>query len=178
MNKIGFGFLRLPRLDPANAQSVDYERLNPMVDAYLRMGGRYFDTAYTYLGGASEEAIRKSLVERHERNTFLLADKLPGYKVQRYEDCRKFFDESRLRCGVDYFDVYLLHWLNGRNYAIAEAQDEFRFLRDLKEEGLAGKIGFSYHDGPELLNRILDAHPEVDYVQLQINYLDWESPSI
>ena len=178
MNKMGFGFLRLPRLDATDEKSINYELLDRMVDSFLEKGGRYFDTAYTYLEGISEEAMRKSLVERHNRNSFTLADKLPGYRVKCYDDCRKYFEESLRRCGVDYFDVYLLHWLNGHNYAIAEEQEEFRFLRELKEKGMTKKIGFSYHDGPELLEKILLTHPEVDYVQLQINYLDWESSAI
>jgi len=178
MNKTGFGFLRLPRLDPNDPHSVDDPLLNAMVDRFLVLGGRYFDTAYTYLGGTSEEAIRSALVLRHPRDSFILADKLPGYKVKSYDQCRRYFDESCRRCGVDYFDVFLLHWLNDRNYAIAQAQEEFCFLQELKDQGLARKIGFSYHDGPELLHRILTEHPEVDYVQLQINYLDWDSVAL
>lgn len=175
MNKTGFGFLRLPRTAD---QGIDYDILNPMVDRFLALGGRYFDTAYTYLGGFSEEAIRKSLVERHPRDSFILADKLPGYKVKSPGDCRMFFDQQLCRCGVEYFDVFLLHWLNEENYAIAERFDEFGFLRQLKADGKAREIGFSYHDSPELLDRILTAHPEVDIVQLQINYLDWDSVSL
>lgn len=178
MKKTGFGFLRLPRLDAADEKSVDYDLLNRMVDSFLEKGGQYFDTAYTYLDGISEEAIRKSLTERHPRNRFLLADKLPGYDVTSYEQCREFFEESLARCGVDYFDVYMLHWLNRENYVLAEQYEEFRFLQELKAAGKATRIGFSYHDSPELLDEILKAHPEVDLVQLQINYLDWDSPSI
>ncbi len=175
MNKTGFGFLRLPRLDDG---SIDYDSLNPLVDRFLALGGQYFDTAYTYLSGLSEEAIRKALVERHPRHSFLLADKLPGYKVKTPSECQVYFDEQLRRCGVDCFDVYLLHWLNEENYRIAEEMEEFSFLQRLKAEGKAKKIGFSYHDGPELLDRILQKHPELDCVQLQINYLDWESVSI
>ena len=178
MNKTGFGFLRLPRLDPGDEKSIHYEILNPMVDRFLELGGRYFDTAWTYLNGLSEEALRKSLVERHPRDSFILADKLPGYLCKTYDDCSTYFEECLHRCGVDYFDVYLLHWLNEKNYAIAEQLDEFRFLQELKAQGRVKKTGFSYHDSPELLDRILTAHPEVDYVQLQINYLDWDSPAI
>lgn len=178
MNKTGFGFLRLPRIDQSDEKSVDYILLNTMVDRFLEMGGTYFDTAYTYLGGASEEAIRKSLVERHPRKSFILADKLPGYKVKSYEECYTCFDVQLKRCGVDFFDVFLLHWLNHKNYDLAEKYDEFRFLRELKESGKAKKIGFSYHDGPELLDKILTSHPEVDIVQLQLNYLDWNSEAL
>lgn len=178
MNKTGFGFLRLPRIDQNDEKSVNYELLNDMVDVFLQMGGTYFDTAYTYLGGVSEEALKKSLVERHPRESFKIADKLPGYQVKSYEECGHLFNEQLKRCGVDYFDVYMLHWLNKKNYDLAEKYDEFRFLRELKESGKAIRIGFSYHDGPELLDTILTAHPEIDIVQLQINYLDWHSDSL
>ena len=178
MNKTGFGFLRLPRLDPSDEKSVDYELLNKMVDTFLEKGGSYFDTAYTYLGGVSEEALRRSLVERHPRDAFRIADKLPGYKVKSYEECREYFRTQQERCGVEYFDVYMLHWLNKKNYDLAEQYEEFRFLQELKAEGKAKKIGFSYHDGPELLDQILTAHPEVDVVQIQVNYLDWNSESL
>jgi len=178
MNKTGFGFLRLPRENPADENSIDYPLLNAMVDRFLALGGHYFDTAYTYLGGASEEAIRRSLVERHPRNLFHLADKLPSWKVSCKTDCEVIFQEQLQRCGVSYFDVYLVHWLNEANYKICQKFDEFRFLTDLKERGLAKQIGFSYHDSPELLNQILEDHPEIDLVQLQINYLDWESVAL
>ena len=178
MNKTGFGFLRLPRLDQSDEKSVDYELLNKMVDIFLEKGGFYFDTAYTYLGGVSEEALRKSLVERYPRDSFQIADKLPGYKVKSYEECYTYFAEQQRRCGVEFFDVYMLHWLNNKNYALAEQFDEFRFLSELKKSGKAKKIGFSYHDGPELLDTILTAHPEIDIVQIQVNYLDWNSEAL
>ncbi len=178
MNKTGFGFLRLPRLEPNDEKSVDYNLLNQMVDTFLEKGGTYFDTAYTYLGGVSEEALRKSLVERHPRNAFQIATKLPGYKVKSHEECWKLFEEQQERCGVNDFDVYLLHWLNRKNYDLAEQYDEFRFLRELKEKGKAKEVGFSYHDGPELLDHILKEHPEVDIVQIQVNYLDWNSEAL
>ncbi len=178
MNKLGFGFLRLPRLDAEDEKSIDWELLNQMVDAFLAGGGDYFDTAYTYLNGLSEEALRKTLVERHPRHTFRIADKLAGYLVKATGDCEKQFQIQLERCGVDYFDVYLLHWLNPANYRIAEQFDEFGFLQRLKAQGKARKIGFSYHGSAALLEEILTAHPEVDIVQLQINYLDWDDPAI
>lgn len=174
MNKLGFGFLRLPQTEG----EIDYPLLNQMVDAFLAHGGSYFDTAYTYLDGNSEIAIRESLVKRHPRESFVLADKLPSWKVTAYEDCWKYFDEQCQRCGVDAFDVYLLHWLNRANYGVCEKHHEFAFLRELKAAGKAKKIGVSYHDSAALLDEILTAHPEVDIVQLQINYLDWNSTAI
>lgn len=178
MNKTGFGFLRLPRLNPAEERNIDFALLCRLVDCFLERGGDYFDTAYTYLGGASEEALRKTLVERYPRNRFRIADKLPGYMAKTREDNRLLFEESLRRCGVDYFDVYLLHGLNGENYEIAEKLDQFGFLQSLKEAGRVRHTGFSFHDTAQLLDRILSEHPEVDYVQLQINYLDWESLSV
>ncbi len=174
MNKLGFGFLRLPQ----DGEDIDYPLLNQMVDAFLSHGGTYFDTAYTYLDGKSEEAIRKSVVERHSRESFCLADKLPSWKVTSHKDCFRYFNEQLDRCGVDFFDIYLLHWLNQENYEICEKYDEFAFLRELKKIGKTKKIGFSYHDSADLLDKILTSHPEVDIVQLQINYLDWDSTAI
>ncbi len=178
MHKLGFGFLRLPRTNMDDDTSMDWELLNQMVDTFLAQGGNYFDTAYTYLNGMSEEALRKTLVERHPRESFRIADKLPGYKVEKPEDCEAFFQVQLQRCGVEWFDLYMLHWLNPENYAIAEKFDEFGFLQQLKDRGLAKKIGFSYHGDAALLEQILTAHPEVDIVQLQINYLDWLDPAI
>ncbi|HIX76217.1 MAG TPA: aldo/keto reductase [Candidatus Fusicatenibacter merdavium] len=176
MNKLGFGFLRLPVLEKDG--DIDLERLNGMVDTFLQHGRKYFDTAYTYLDGKSEWAIRESVVKRHSREEFLLADKLPGYMMKSYDDCRRCFEFQLERCGVDYFDVYLLHWLNGTNDKIAEKYREFEFLQELKRDGKARIIGFSFHDTADLLDEILTSHPEVDVVQLQINYLDWNSESV
>lgn len=177
MNKIGFGFLRLPHIGD-DEKNIDWELLHQMTDAFLAAGGTYFDTAYTYLDGKSEEAIRKSVTERHARDRFVLADKLPSWHVKSQEDCRNYFEEQLERCGVDYFDVYLLHWLNRENYEIVERYREFEFLQEMKAAGKVKRIGFSYHDGPELLEEILAAHPETEIVQLQINYLDWKSVGI
>ena len=174
MAELGFGFLRMPQ----NETGLDYAAINEMVDAFMAAGGTYFDTAYMYLDGKSEEAIRKCVVERYPRKRFFLADKMPGYDVTRYADCRKYFEESCRRCGVDYFDLFMLHWLNEKHYRIAQEQREFEFLQELKREGKAKLIGFSFHDTAELLDQILTEHPEVDVVLLQINYLDWESPAI
>ncbi len=175
MNKLGFGFLRLPMRE---GQGIDWTLLNEMVDTFLAGGGTYFDTAYTYLNGLSEEALRRTVVERHPRNAFQIADKLPGYLVKEPEDCERFFQIQLERCGVTWFDVYMLHWLNPENYRTAEQFDEFGFLKAMKDRGLARKTGFSYHGSAALLDQILSAHPEVDVVQLQINYLDWNDPAI
>ena len=178
MNKTGFGYLRLPQLEREAGKVVDFEAVNALTDEFLALGGDYFDTAYTYLEGRSEDALRRCLVERHPRQRFRVATKLPGYQLKTPADCERAFEEQRRRCGVDYFDVYLLHWLNDKNYAMAEDRNQFAFLQKLKAEGLAKEVGFSYHDSPQLLDEILTRHGEVDYVQLQLNYLDWESPAL
>ena len=157
---LGFGFLRLPQVDGA----VDYEAGCTLVDRFLSLGGRYFDTAYTYLEGQSEEAIRRCLVERHPRESYHLADKLPGFAAQSEEDSLRFFETSLKRCGVDYFDTYLLHGLNEENYEIAKKFHQFEFLQEMKARGRVKRIGFSFHDCPELLDRILSEHPEVECV--------------
>lgn len=174
MNKMGFGFLRFPM---ENGE-VCYDVLTPMVDAFFAGGGRYIDTSYTYLNGKSEEAVRKAVVERYPRDSFVLANKLPGYQVKERSDLYRYFEESLSRCGVEYFDVYMLHWLNCKHYAMAEQFREFEFLQELKEAGKVRRIGFSFHDTAELLDEILTKHPEVDCVLMQINYLDWESEGV
>ncbi|MBE6918103.1 MAG: Fe-S oxidoreductase [Ruminococcaceae bacterium] len=178
MNKTGFGYLRLPQLETPAGKAVDLDAVNALTDEFLSRGGDYFDTAYTYLEGRSEDALRRCLVQRHPRERFRVATKLPGYKMKSLADCEATFQEQLARCGVDFFDVYLLHWLNEKNYAIAEEMGQFAFLQRLKEAGKVRETGFSYHDGPELLDEILTKHSEVDYVQLQLNYLDWESPAL
>ena len=174
INKLGFGFLRLPKKDG----ELDWQTICSMVDVFMGGGGVFFDTCYTYLDGLSEAAIRKCVVERKPRHSFQLCDKLPGYLFKSYEDCQKYFDEELSRCGVEWFDILMLHWLNDENYAIAEKYDEFRFLREKKAEGKAKRIGFSYHGDAALLDKILTGHPEVDVVLMQLNYLDWESEGI
>lgn len=175
MNKLGFGFLRLPQTAGKN---IDWPILEQMVDLFISRGKTYFDTAYTYLDGRSEAALKRTVVERYPRSCIQIADKLPSWKVKCKEDCDRYFQEQCERCGVDYFDVYLLHWLNQANYAIAEKYDEFTFMAQLKNTGRVGKTGFSYHGDAATLDAILSAHPEVTVVQLQINYLDWDAPAM
>ncbi len=153
MNKLGFGFLRLPQ---TRNRDIDLPLLERMVDRFLSSGGTYFDTAYTYLDGMSETALKQAVVERHPRASFQIADKLPGWMVRRHEDCERYFLEQCDRCGVDFFDVYLLHWLNRANYAIAERFNEFGFLERLKADGRIGKIGFSYHGDAATLEQVRD----------------------
>lgn len=176
MNKLGFGFLRLPTIE--NNKKIDYTLLCQMVDEFIKAGGIYFDTAYTYLDGLSEEAIKEAVVKRYSRDKIQIANKLPSWKIKSYDECIKYFNEQLNRCGVTYFDTYLLHWLNKSHYDIATKYEEFTFLEKLKSDGKVKKIGFSYHDNAQLLDKILSQHPEIDVVQLQINYLDWDSEGV
>lgn len=172
--KLGFGAMRLPQTDSDDPKSIDLAQFRQMADLFMERGFRYFDTAYPYHDGYSEEAIRQCVVERYPRESFLLADKMPVYLVKAAEDYDRFFQEQLRRCGVDYFDVYLLHNLGRDRYPETERFGGFDFLKRLKENGQAKNIGFSFHDDAETLDQILTAHPEVDVVQLQINYLDWD----
>lgn len=173
MNKLGFGFLRLP-----GQGQLQLDTINTLVDAYMAGGGTFFDTAYTYLDGKSELAIRECVVRRKPRGSFQICDKLPGYRFTSPQDCQTHLEEMLRRCGVDYFDILMLHWLNARHYAIAEKTGQFAFLREKKAQGLARRIGFSFHGSAQLLDQILTEHPEVDVVLIQLNYLDWDSAGI
>lgn len=173
--KLGFGFLRLPQTDHGE---IDLETTKEMVDLFLKNGFRYFDTAYTYLGGKSEVFLREALVERYPRETFLIADKLPCGYLKSGKTAREIFAEQLVRCGVDYFDVYLLHGLDAEDAAYAEETGCFDFLRELKEQKLARYTGFSFHDTADVLDDILTRHPQIDVVQIQLNYLDWDNPII
>ncbi len=171
--KLGFGAMRLPLRDSEDQTSIDLDLVCRMVDLYLERGFRYFDTAYPYHEGHSEAALRRCLVERYPRERFLLADKMPLFRVKTAEDYDRLFQEQLQRCGVNWFDVYLLHNLGRDSLPATERLGGFEFLLRLKEQGLARNVGFSFHDDAETLDQILTAHPEVDVVQLQINYLDW-----
>jgi len=175
---LGFGCMRLPLLDKDDQTSFDKNTLNKLVDIFLEKGFTYFDTAYVYHGYRSEEAVRESLVKRHPRDTFKLATKMPMRDLQAKEDMERFFNEQLTNCGVDYFDSYLLHNLGVNTYKKACQFDSFSFGLQKKREGKIKNFGISFHDTPELLDKILTEHPELDFVQLQINYIDWDNPGI
>jgi len=176
--KLGFGFMRLPVLDKEDNSKIDYEQLNSMVDSFIEQGFTYFDTAYMYHSFKSEIALREALVKRHSRDSFTVANKLPVVTLKKSEDMERIFNEQLEKTGLEYFDYYLLHNLGVAHYEIAERFDTFSFVAGKKAEGKVRKIGFSFHDTADLLDEILTAHPEVDFVQLQINYLDWDNESI
>jgi predicted aldo/keto reductase-like oxidoreductase len=172
IKKLGFGFMRLPRKD----DKVDYEPMKKLVDAFLERGFSYFDTAYVYEG--SEESLRETLVKRHPREKFQIATKLPTMMLKTKEELRPAFETSLARLGVDFIDFYLLHGISGAENEKCEQIGVWEFLRELKEEGKIRHYGFSYHDNPENLDAILTRHPDAEFVQLQINYLDWDSAEV
>lgn len=178
MKKLGFGCMRLPLLNKDDQTAVDLETLNTLVDAFLEKGFTYFDTALTYHGFKSEEFVREALVKRHDREKFLLATKLPPRVLKAEEDQERIFNEQLEKCGVEFFDYYLLHNIGVSAYQQARQYDSFGFVQRKKREGKIKNVGMSFHDTPELLDEILTAHPELDFVQLQINYIDWENPGI
>ncbi len=170
--KLGFGLMRLPK----KGISIDIPQTSKMVDQFLDAGFTYFDTAHVYPG--SEEAIKKALVDRYPRESFTLATKLYAAMSPTSGMAKKQFETSLKRTGAGYFDYYLLHSLMENNYRKYERFGIWQFAEEQKAKGLIRHIGFSYHDGPELLDRLLTEHPDVDFVQLQINYADWENPDV
>ena len=178
MKKLGFGFMRLPMTDKDDPKSIDKEMLKKMVDIFLERGFTYFDTAYMYHDHASEAALREVLTERHPRGAFTVATKLPLMFLEIEGDQERIFDEQLEKCGVGYFDYYLLHNVNVHTYEKMKEFDSFGFIAKMKERGLIKHIGFSYHDDAELLDRVLTEHPEAEFVQLQLNYLDCDNESI
>lgn len=174
IKKLGFGMMRLPK----NAEGeIDVEQVKVMVDAFMEAGFTYFDTAWVYNG--SEEATRKALVERYPRESYQLATKNAAWSgCKTKEDAIAQFEESLARTGAGYFDNYLLHNLGPNRTQVFEDLDMWNFVKEMKAAGKIKKYGFSFHSTPEELEQILTAHPDVDFVQLQINYADWEEPSV
>lgn len=178
IKKLGFGLMRLPQKS-GNAADIDLEQFKQMVDLFLERGFTYFDTSYVYHDGASETAIREALVKRHPRESFLLVSKFPTFQMPAEDKVEGIFQEQLDKCGVEYFDYYLLHNLNRYIYA-TEVQDAHLFdhMKRWKEQGKIRHIAFSYHDDAAHLDQILTEHPEVDAVQIVLNYYDWEEPFI
>ena len=170
--------MRFPLLDENDPKSIDLEQVERMFDIFLEKGFLYVDTAYPYHEGESEKAVKKALVERYPRTSFRLADKLPTFNLKEEADCPRIFQEQLEKTGVSYFDYYLIHCLTKDLYETAKKCKAFEFVQTMKEEGRVKEFGFSFHDTPEKLDEILSDHPEVDFVQLQINYLDWEAENV
>ena len=173
MKKLGFGLMRLPKI----GEEIDVEQTKKMVDLFLEAGFTYFDTAFVYNG--SEDAIRKALVERYPRESYTLATKMAAWiGCKTREEAIKQFDTSLERTGAGYFDYYLLHNLGQQRTKVFDDFNLWNWAFEMKEQGKLKHVGFSFHASPEELEEILTKHPEVDFVQLQINYADWENPAI
>ena len=175
MRKFGFGLMRLPLIDPKVATSIDIEQMKQMVDLFIEKGFTYFDTAWMYMGFSSEDATKKALVERHPRNTYTLATKLHSNFINTKEDRDKVFNAQLEKTGAGYFDYYLIHDVEEASYKKYNQLDCFTWLADKKAQGLVKHMGFSFHDTADLLEEVLSTHPEMEFVQLQLNYLDWEN---
>ncbi len=173
--KLGFGLMRLPTLP--GTEDIDLPAVCRMADAFLSEGYSYFDTAYMYHHGKSEEALREAVVRRHPRDSFTVADKMPIMMLKEPADIPRIFEEQLQKCGVDYFDYYLLHSLTAGHVKTAEDFGAFTYLQKKKAEGKIRRLGFSFHDSAAVLDDILKNHPDMEFVQLQVNYLDWDSPS-
>lgn len=172
--KFGFGCMRLPM----KGAEVDYDEFNRMIDYFMESGFRYFDTAHGYLEEKSETAIRDCLVKRYPRDSYLLADKLTENYFQKEEDIRPLFELQLERTGVEYFDYYLHHAMTAEYYPKFETCNAFEIVKELRREGKVRHIGMSFHDKAEVLEKILKKHPEIEVVQLQFNYADYDDQGI
>ncbi len=173
--KLGFGLMRLPLTDRTDAGAIDVEQVKRMVDTFLERGFTYLDTAWMYCGFHSEQVAKTALVDRHPRDSYTLATKLHAGFINSLEDRDLIFNAQLEKTGVTYFDYYLLHGIEAAMLPKYEQFDCFQWLLDKKAKGLVKHAGFSFHDSAQLLDEILTKHPEMEFVQLQINYLDWES---
>ncbi len=170
--KLGFGLMRLPK----KGLGIDIPQTCEMVDAFLASGGTYFDTAHVYPG--SEDAVRKALTSRHPRENYTIATKLYASAMPTEKMAKNQLETSLKRMQTDYIDYYLLHTLTAGNKKKYDKFGLWDFVREQKEKGVIRHYGFSFHDGPELLDQLLTEHPDVEFVQLQINYADWENPTV
>lgn len=170
----GFGCMRLPMID----DHVDIEQMNRMVDYFLEQGFNYFDTAHGYLNGLSEKAIKTCLSDRHDRSEFILTDKLTNVYFKSEADIRPFFESQLEACGVEYFDYYLMHAQNAEIFEYFKKNRAYETAFELKKEGKIKHVGFSFHDKATVLDRILNEYPEIEVVQIQFNYVDYDDPAV
>lgn len=177
---LGFGMMRLPVKN--GPTDFDYDELNQMVDEFLKAGFNYFDTSYVYHNGKSQEAVRKSLVERHPRDSFKIATKFPTFNLVPEEKIEEIFESQLRDLGVEYIDYYLLHNLQNVYYdgidgkgGIVKTTHLFEHAKKWKEIGKIKHLGFSFHSSAKLLDRILTEHPETEFVQIALNPIDWDS---
>lgn len=170
----GFGFMRLPM----KLMMVDIKQTCKMVDTFLENGFNYFDTAHGYIRGKSEKAIKKCLVERYPRDRYILTDKLTDSFFKKQEDIRPFFESQLKACGVEYFDFYLMHAQNAANFEFFKKCRAYETALELKAEGKIRHFGISFHDSAEVLEQILTEYPQIEVVQIQFNYLDYDDPAV
>lgn len=176
--KLGFGCMRLPLTDPNDQTSIDLDQFKAMVDTFMEAGGTYFDTAYVYHEGTSEIAVREALVKRYPRDSFTIATKCLAWAQPDAESAKACLDTSLERLGVDYVDFYLLHNVGGVRTKKFDEYGMWEWAQQKKDEGIIKHLGFSMHDGADALEALLAEHPNMDFVQLQVNYLDWEDPVV
>ncbi len=169
-----FGLMRLPML----GEDVDIQQVKDMVDAFMAAGFNYFDTARPYIKGKSELAVKECIASRYPRESFLLTNKLSAWFFNKEEDIRPLFESQLEACGVDYFDFYLHHALSAERHKTYTDTRAYEVVKELKAEGKIRHIGMSFHDSAEVLDKILTDRPEIEVVQLQLNYVDWEDPNV
>ena len=172
--KLGFGCMRLPMKDGA----VDYTEFSKMVDAFLESGFNYFDTAHGYVGGKSEIALRECLTSRYPRDSYILTDKLTNFFFKKQEDIRPFFESQLEACGVDYFDFYLMHAQNAENFEFFKRCRAYETALELMSEGKFRHFGISFHDTADVLEQILTEYPQIEVVQIQFNYVDYDDQAV
>ncbi len=170
----GFGCMRLPTLEG----NVDYEKFSKMIDTFMEAGFNYFDTAHGYHGGKSEIALRECLAKRYDREQYVLVNKLSGFCFESEADIRPFFENQLQWCGVDYFDIYLMHAQDKNNFKKYKQCRAYETAFDLKKEGKVKHVGLSFHDTADVLDEILTTYPEIEIVQLQFNYIDYDDASV
>ena len=178
MKKLGFGLMRLPLVDENDGKSIDIARVKDMADRFMEEGFTYFDTAAPYHGLQSEIAFREAVVKRYPREDYTITDKFSIWMINEEMDMETFFHAQLERLGVDYMDIYLLHAMNANRFEKAKEMKVFEFVEQMKAEGKIKHIGFSFHDTADVLDKILTEWPEAEYVQLQLNYLDWEDEHV
>lgn len=174
MKNFGFGCMRLPMID----KEVDHKQFCEMIDLFMENGFTYYDTARVYIQGKSELALKECLVKRYPRESFIIADKLSGSCFEKQEDIIPFFNSQLEALGVEYIDYYLMHCQMQRNYDKFMNAKAYEIAAQLKKEGKIKHLGFSFHDNAEFLEKILIDHPEVEFVQIQFNYLDYDSVNV
>lgn len=170
----GFGCMRLPMVNG----EVDLKEMNRMVDVFLENGFNYFDTAHGYLQGKSEKALKTSLADRYERSKFILTNKLTNFFFKKEEEIRPFFEQQLKDCGVEYFDYYLMHAQGADNFRFFKSCKAYETAFALKEEGKVRHVGISFHDKADVLEQILTEYPQIEVVQIQFNYVDYDDPAV